>query len=718
MSRPRRTASARTGLFLSCAVALTAPAGCLKVPADGADEPTDGQKAPTTAQEVLGRHILAIGGEPTLRKLTQRTVEARLTFLPDVGCAEGEQGCDTEERVGTFTVQTADPPRLYRRTVVGNNIEEEGFDGKQAWEYRGGYLLYQDPEQTAVSREDGTLHWYLDLEKRGVEISLEPSRTTDHDGQPRVLDGVRWKVKGVVDKVMWFDRATGLLREDILEQKINDQNFTQYLLYDDYRTIDGIKIAHKIRLIDQVDKRSKEVVFLTQRVDHQPIPPETFAVPKIPPPARAPDSVLDALVAARAAAAAAPKDKDAALGLARAAWAAAHFEEAGKAAEATLKLDPKEAEALWILARYRVLTASYKEAESLLDRAEKAHIKPELITAQRAWIRSHQRDFAGVAKALDQLGQANAALAARYRTFVGKPLEVKMAGDGCSTEVPLVRDGTSPPLVEVELGGEKTMAMIDTGAADVIVDTELAARLKLAIRSRTQLSENSEIGHTQVPSLKIGGATISEIPVDVFPTATLQQMSGGRKSASAVIGVRVLEQFQATLDIPAKKFSLVHGASKCKAALATARAGGGATPMWLHETHFVYVMGQMNGAEGMFLINTGIQGVDMTATSKAFARAGIGAPPLRPNEPAIVEVEKFTIDDHLTASKLRGAYGYFEQGESSDQFRIDGMIALDVIAGRRVIFDFPDRKIYFREPAAAATAPATPPPAKPAKPAK
>jgi hypothetical protein len=193
-------------------------------------------------------------------------------------------------------------------------------------------------------------------------------------------------------------------------------------------------------------------------------------------------------------------------------------------------------------------------------------------------------------------------------------------------------------------------------------------------------------------------------------------MSGGRtKAAGAVIGVRVLEQFQVNIDLPARKFSLVHGAAKCKSALAANRTGG-PTPMWLHETHFVYVLGQLNGAEGLFLINTGMQGVDMTATSKAYARSGVGAPPLRRGEPAIVDVESFTIDDHLSADKLKGAYGYFEQGESSDQFRIDGMVGLDVVTRRRVTFDFPERRLYFRDSAGAATA--TPVATTPAKPAK
>jgi hypothetical protein len=140
--------------------------------------------------------------------------------------------------------------------------------------------------------------------------------------------------------------------------------------------------------------------------------------------------------------------------------------------------------------------------------------------------------------------------------------------------------------------------------------------------------------------------------------------------------------------------------------------------MWLHETHFVYVLAQMNGAEGLFLLNTGMQGVDLTATSRSYALAGIGAPPIRRGEPAIVEVAQFSIGDLLKAEGLRGAYGYFEQGESSDQFRIDGMIGLDVLTRRRVTLDFPERKLYFADPGPAATpAPAGKPAAPAAKPA-
>lgn len=706
---PARALSLTAGSVGAAALVL-ALAGCLKVPADGSDEPGSEQTAPKAAKEVLDRYVAALGGEPALRKLGQRTVDARMTFLPESGCTEADEDCRRDEKLGSFTLQTTADSRMYRRTNLDNQIDEQGYDGKQGWQLRGGILVLEDAEESAISREDANLHWYLDIDKRGVEMALEPTRTTDHEGQPRTLDGIRWGVKGspAQAKTLWFDRATGLLSEEMLEDKTTDELLRQWVIYDDYRVVDGVKIPHKIRLVNQVGPRTQEVIFTTQRADHAPIDPSVFAVPNVPAPKRGDDPLLVELKKLREAAAAAPKDRDAQVGLARIAWAAAHFDEAAKAAQAALKIDPKETEALWILGRQQVMAGRFKEAEATLARAEKAGVKPQLIAAQIAWIRSHQRDFLGVAKALDTLGPDNAGLAGRYRTFVGKPLQI--TGAACQVDLPIFRD-VGAPMIEVEIAGEKVMAMLDTGAADVIVDTKLAAKLKLPIRSRTPIGEQGEIGHTQVDSIKIGGITVSGVPVDVFPSETLAQMSGSRQAASAVLGVRVLEQFQITYDLPAKQLTFVQSGAKCKKALAERRKGPSA-PLWLHETHFVYVLAAMNDTEGLYLINTGMQGVDLTATSRSYALAGIGAPAIRRGEPAIVKVDSFNIEALLTAKDLKGAYGYFEQGESSDQFRIDGMIGLDVLTRRRVTLDFPERKLYFSDPSPAAPAAAPTPATK------
>lgn len=715
MSRRPRSIVRCAHLVLALAVATDV--GCLKVPVGEVEGPGDSADAPQDAQTVVDRYIKALGGEEALRKIAQRTVEARMTFLPEEGCSAEDADCRTKELVGNFTLKSTADQRLYRRTTIDRQIEEEGFDGKTGWQFRRGFLVLEDPDESAVTREDATLHWYFDLAKRGVELSLVPPRDKDFDGKARTLDGVLWGSKGDVlpPKTQWYDRATGLLVADVLEDDKSEPPLSQHIFYDDYRAVDGVLIAHRIRLINKVGDRSQEIVFTTQRVDHAPIDADTFAIPRLPPVEKLPDELLAALTTASEKARENPKDSTALVAHARAAWAAAHFEEAATAAESALKLDPKESEALWILARARVLQGRFKEAGPLLDRAEKAGVKEVLVHAQRTWVASQQRDFQAVADALDHLGPVNAPLAGRYRNFAGKPLQVAVKGDGCTAELPLVAAG-SVTFADVEIGGEKVRALLDTGASDVILDGALAAKLKVAVRSRSALGQGGpEIGHGQLDAINLGNATISGIPVDIFPHETLVQMSGGVGEApSAVLGSRILSLFQVTIDVPAKKLTLVNPAPKCKAALAARRNGARSTPFYLHETHFLYVLGKMNGAEGLFLVNTGMQGIALTATPRAFARAGIGAPPLRRDQAALVDIDTFALGGAYEAAGLRGAYGYFEQEKSSDDFRIDGMLGLDLFTAGRLTIDYPEHKFYFAPTAAPAAppAPAAPAPAK------
>ncbi|MCY1011081.1 hypothetical protein OV079_37065 [Nannocystis pusilla] len=349
----------RLSASLTLALAAAVP-GCLKVPVGDLDAPGGKEGNPAEAKAVIDRFIAALGGEEALRKIAQRTVEARMTFLPETGCTDKDENCRSTETVGTFTLQSTADQRLYRRTVIDKQIEEEGFDGKTGWQFRRGFLVLEDEDESVITREDAALHWYFDFDKRGISLALEKPRDKDFDGKARVLDGVRWSTKNdlVPPKTQWYDRATGLLAEELLEDDKAEPPISQHIIYDDYRPIDGVLVAHKIRLVNKFGDRTQEVVFVTQRVDHAPIKPEVFQVPKVPPPEKAKDEKLVALAKAREAAAAEPKNLDAQVSLARALWAASHFDEAADAAQVALKLQPKEAEALWILARARCCRAA------------------------------------------------------------------------------------------------------------------------------------------------------------------------------------------------------------------------------------------------------------------------------------------------------------------------------------------------------------------------
>jgi hypothetical protein len=686
--------------LLALALAAVLP-GCLKVPTDLAEGPRT-KAAPSTAAEVLSRHVRALGGEKKLRAVAQRTIEARMVFRPEEGCEPGDEGCVSEEQTGSFLLHNTAGGKLYRRTVVGEIAEERGFDGERGWRMQGGVLVVEDEFETARSREDAALHWYFDLKDRGVQVTLVRPRDEDFDGKARVLDGLRWEMQGgkVPPKTLWFERQTGLLAAEVMEEDVGDDTLRQTIIYEEYQPIDETMVSHRIRVIQELGPRSQEVEFVTQRVHHEPVDEKVFLAPELPTPERAPDERLAALAAAREAAAAQPKDAQTVVGHARAAWIAAHFDEAIEAANATLALDAREPEALFILARAHLLEGNLRSAEKTLRRAARAGVKKEVIALQRAWIHSRRREYSKLAKALDDAG--NPSLAGRYRSFAGKPLRVSMPGKQCAAVVPLA---IRKPLVAVEIvvGGESVRAMLDTGAADVILGDDLATSLGVVPQARTPMGGGVEVGHGQVPEIRIGDARIRNVPVDTFPAQSISDMAGeAGAGVRAVLGMRMLAPFQVTVDVNAGTLELVRRTSRCESERRTRRTGR-AVPFWVHETHFLYVRAELNGAEGLYLVNTGMRGATVTGTRLAYGHAGIGTPPLRRGEMPMVSVPSVALAENLRAENVPGAYGVPEQTETADGFRLDGMLGLDLLSRWRWTIDFDERRFYLSGGEAAAS---------------
>ena len=106
-------------LCLTAALASPTVAGCIRAPDVESEGPNAAAKAPTSPQELLARHVEALGGEETLRALGERTVEARVVFVPQPGCVEEDPSCISKEMVGQFVLYATIQGELFRRMVVG-----------------------------------------------------------------------------------------------------------------------------------------------------------------------------------------------------------------------------------------------------------------------------------------------------------------------------------------------------------------------------------------------------------------------------------------------------------------------------------------------------------------------------------------------------------------------------------------------------------------------
>lgn len=705
MPRTRRVRPFVSGLL----TATLALAGCLKVPT-GLDDPEGGVTAPTTAQELIDRHVVASGGAEALRKLDARTVEARVVFKAQEGCEEGDEDCMWEDSVGQFVLYTTADARMYRRMVVGENVLERGFDGENGWQLQVDpqVLVMEDPASKPLLREDAMLHWYFDVDKRELALELLPTREADDE---RKIDGLRWFAASEAwpESEKWFDRATGLLYEEI--ERDTETGDMVRRIYGDYREVDGVQVPWMIQQITMADGLAVQTIELhVQSVHHRPIEAEKFAVPTLPPVEPEADELLTMLEQARANAVAEPKLLTAQVQLARVAFAAAHFDEARAAARAALKLDNKDLEALYVIARIDLLDGDLGSAETNLRKAIAAGLRDDEAARQTAWIhlRRGQWDKAG-----DDLAKAgNDQLGDRYQAFDGRPFAAKMGGDGCKTTLPITLE-QGAVVFEVGADSDKLRLLLDTGASDLIITDAKAKSLVIGTDATAPLSAGGPpLPQGQLDKLTLGEFEVENVPVSMFPADQLGLVVG-LEGVDGILGIRPFAGRQLTIDLDRDVMEIVEPSKRCNKQLAANRSGQ-AVPFWVHETHYIYVLGHMRDAEGVYLVNTGMRGADLTANEGAYAYAGIGAPALYANQTAaLAQIDRFRIGAWAREDMI-AAWGFLAQNATSDGFRLDGMIGLGVLGEGSWTIDFGDQKFFLR----ASTKPATEKPATEKPPAK
>ena len=238
------------------------------------------------------------------------------------------------------------------------------------------------------------------------------------------------------------------------------------------------------------------------------------------------------------------------------------------------------------------------------------------------------------------------------------------------------------------------MPILDTASAEVILSQSYAKEINVTIRARASFDDQApEVGYGQIDQLNVGGVMIRNVPVAVIADEVVADMSGDTTGkVRAVVGTHVLSQFLVVVDVPGSKLELVAPGAKCKAAR-EARRKGTDIGFYLHEAHHIYIAAKMQAAEGLFLLNTGMRGADLAANQPAYSYAGIGAPALRSDEVPMVTIGRLTMDDYVVEG-LAAAFGFFEQSETSDGFRLDGMLGLGALGRKTFVLDYETQKIW------------------------
>ena len=357
-------------------------------------------------------------------------------------------------------------------------------------------------------------------------------------------------------------------------------------------------------------------------------------------------------------------------------FAAGDFAAAEQAYQATLATSPNDVAALTGLARLKLYEDKRGEARELARRAQR--LNPNNADAERVLRAADVRDAA----------------------FAPDIWRITMPAVP-AVDIPFVV--TDPlPVVTVTINGQEHFFLIDTGAPDIVLDSDFAKEHGLK-PGGTQLGtfaggSQAAFQHVVLPAMDIGGVHMEQVPASVLPT---RDMSHDR-TIDGIIGTGFLMHFLATLNYAEGVLTL-----RPRSASATFEASvteNQAVPMWLVGDHFLFARGRVgDGPEALYNIDTGLEAAGIQAT-----RATLDAAHVAIDETAVqtgvggggrvrfIPFKASATIGAVTVSDLDGIYTPDGDQYGLFQFAVAGTITHQFFREKTLSLDFDAMKMVIR----------------------
>lgn len=218
-----------------------------------------------TADAVIQRFVEAIGGETVVRKLTQRTTKGSLELQ--------QQGVSVE-----LKVESKAPNKRLTTIILPGGAGElaTGFDGTAAWRsipVQG--VVDLTGEEARSTKEESNFWESVDFKSAYSKLELK--------GSAKVAGADCYVIEatpsGGKTQKIYFSKQSGLIvRRDSEAPTPTGSMAPTETYFEDYRTVDGMKMAFKMRRTLPEDFA---FTFVTSEVNHTtPIPDSRFKKPE------------------------------------------------------------------------------------------------------------------------------------------------------------------------------------------------------------------------------------------------------------------------------------------------------------------------------------------------------------------------------------------------------------------------------------------------------
>jgi hypothetical protein len=180
--------------------------------------------------KIADQYIKAAGGSKALSKIQTMTLEGTFT-----NSADGKSG--------TYTFDTKLPNRYYSELVLGDKNVIEAYNGKSAWHQTAAgelaTLLGQEGQQLEAASSYYNAR-FLNLKKSKLALAF-----VGH-AQVRGKDALQLEITTAANmkREVFFDPQTHL----IVKESAAVGGISEEIFYDDYRSVDNVKLPYKIEL--------------------------------------------------------------------------------------------------------------------------------------------------------------------------------------------------------------------------------------------------------------------------------------------------------------------------------------------------------------------------------------------------------------------------------------------------------------------------------------
>ncbi len=389
------------------------------------------------------------------------------------------------------------------------------------------------------------------------------------------------------------------------------------------------------------------------------------------------------------------------------AFKAAKFAEAEKLYTMVAAKDSKSYWAALRLGQIALLGNRLDQAQKRLARA--VELMPEEKSAKSLLGEVYYRrdDFERAAPLFAAAGRE--AKSKKLASFKGR-VPYRIEGDAQITRLKFVH--TDPlPLVRVRVNAnEEVNFLIDTGASEVVVDTEFAKKIGVDDFGVEQGTFGgglkADTGEGRVDSITLGDFVVKNVPVSMLNTRRFAAAARG-KQVDGIIGTVVLYHFLSTIDYTNGELILRRRNKGNLTQFEDAAASKAiVVPYWMAGDHLMLAWGTVNKSAPVLLFaDTGAAGIGFTGPQSVLDEAGIklssGSGGTGIGGGGSMKIVPFNLEElslgGASERDLMGVFGPFPASlELTYGFRIAGLISHQFFRPYSVTFDFDGMRIFLK----------------------